>query len=419
MLPSIKDRLVASLESSALPEDVEINPVTNNTETELDKALEAVDSAEVEVTESEAAEDTLTAAAEGVEEATDMMEEEIAEKGEVSVESYRSLNLAIKNAVRGLPGGVQLVQAHSVSNESFVSLDKVVVSAEALDKAKEILMKLWNAVKDAAEKVWTAIKDWFGQLTASGDWLIKAADDLKKRAGAIQGKSAKNGEVSVAPQLKALVVGNDSVKEGATVVNAVKSAADSVVQLGGIVKEIGATYGKQAAEISRVGAGEATSISFDQEFVKATEAFTAAQQKADGVKIPGGNVLKFSKKGNQQNIVIESAGGNTGEYVEVMNQQEIVQLSNELRRLGNIVKNFDKEYFRAIEAQLKADVAKARANINKDLSSADQVYTKVTLKLIEWTGSAVKQPAPKVVSLAAKAGKAAYEIANASLKQYA
>lgn len=416
MNPTMLDLLKTSLESSAPPENVEINPVTDNTEKELDLALAEVAQAESAVETAGAVETTLTNAADGVDEAVGEMEAVKEEKGEISLEAYRPLQLAIKNAVRGLPFDFSPM---TVSHESFTLLNAETVSAEAMDKAKELLSKLWQAVKDALTRVWEALKGWFEKLGKSGEALIASGNDLKKRAAAARGKKAKEGDLTgVGKDLNSIQF-DGSVPAAGEIAGLLRKAVTNGRTGGAIILEMSATYATQMAEAARIGVASATTISFDEEFVKSTRAFESTIKKLDGLEGPGGNIVKVNDTSDGKGIGTSMKVVNTiaGEAkIKPATPEEVAAIGTALVELGGFLQEFDKKYFKAFDAKLSADLAKARAMVSKD--AVDATATKVYLKLIQWTSGQIKHPMPNYVGLVATAGKAAYSIASKSLKMY-
>ncbi|MGG4591851.1 hypothetical protein ACLPJK_26690 [Pseudomonas aeruginosa] len=408
-------QLRVSLESSEMPENVEINPVTDQTETELDQALAEVEQAESDVASAEVNETVLEAAADGVEETTEAIEDEIEEKGEISQESYAKYDLALRNATRLLPLDHSRYQ---VSQESFVQFDGRTVSMEALDKAKEMLAKLWQAVKDAVTKVWGAIREWFARLGKSGAALIAAGNDLKKRASAARGKTAKNDKIDATAAARLL---HDEGKFD-SVATAISGLATSVTvgrEGGQILTEAAAEYTKQMASVARLGVAETSTISFDKEFVEAVSGFKEAYKKYDGKKSTGGYVFHVESVSGGLGVSLTQDTKFEGDAtIATPTPEQVSALGQAIVDAGTFVKDFDKKYFKDFDKTLVSDLNKARSSVNKELSDSEQKRTKIFLALIRFSSGAFKKPMPAYVGNVANQAKAAYKLGRKALAQY-
>lgn len=388
----------------------EINPLTNETSTSLDEALEQASEAAVSANDAEAAVQTLQTAGDGVERVAADMEAWKAKHGSISLEAYGLFRTGIQNAIGTLPIPLEKV---TVSNERFEIFDADHVSMEAENSAKQLLTGIWEAVKNAVLRVVEAVKNWVSTFGKGGDALINAGALVKKKAAEAKGKTAKSDKIA----------GNKLLSTSAGTFDPLAALPEAWKvgdQVGAWLGKLKTEFVKGMAETARVGFTEANGLSFDQEFIKATTNLTETAKALDGVTGPGGAVFagsKVAEGAGRLQLKFDGKTADAGE-VDVLTPDQLNKLGEELIVLGRFVKDFDKKYFKDFDKTLSAELAKLKSEVGKDLSKGDAFQTKLLLKLVQFASSNVKDPAPQYVAHAAKIGKAAYAFAGQCLKQY-
>ena len=190
----LQSALNISMESADLTENGEINPVTEETIVAVDEILEEVRGDEASVDEHDEAVEELAEAGESLESLVSSLESFIADGG-MGPQAADMHSRALAIATRKLPVNAA---DFTVSTESFGGTgDKLVASQEALENVKQLLSKIWDAIRNAVQSAWNAVKQFFATIGKSGPAVIAAGQSLKKRAQAAKGQKPVGGKVSL------------------------------------------------------------------------------------------------------------------------------------------------------------------------------------------------------------------------------
>lgn len=182
----------------------EINPVTEETIVQVDEVLEEARGDSAVVEEHDQAVEELSQAADSMESLIASLESAIADGG-MSPQAADIHSRALAIATRRLPIDAS---EYTVSNESFGGTgDKLQASMEALDGAKALLAKIWEAIKNAVTGAWNAVKTFFATMGKSGPAVVAAGQSLKQRATAAKGLQPSAVKIGLGGALNYVVVG--------------------------------------------------------------------------------------------------------------------------------------------------------------------------------------------------------------------
>lgn len=192
----LQSALNVSMESADFSENQEINPVTEETIVAVDEVLEEVRGDSADVSEHDDAVEELEQTAESLESLITSLESAIADGG-MGPQAADVHSRALAIATRRLPINSS---EYTVSTESFGGTgDKLVASQEALDGAKQLLSKIWEAIKNAVMSAWNAVKTFFATIGKSGPAVIAAGQSLKKRAQSQKGQKPVTPKITLMP----------------------------------------------------------------------------------------------------------------------------------------------------------------------------------------------------------------------------
>lgn len=174
----------------------EIPVVTDQTQTELEEAVQETADVVDKMLEHDAA-------AEKIVEATDSLESKLAQL-RVERENGRPLagfavslynqSLAEAFEAREIPAGV--FESIVVGlQESFESNQLEDYTSEAEAATESLITKLWNMLKTTAAKVWAYIEEFFKTIGKSGSSIKAGGTQIKRLAGALDGE-VKTAEIS-------------------------------------------------------------------------------------------------------------------------------------------------------------------------------------------------------------------------------
>lgn len=182
----------------------EINPVTEETIVQVDEVLEEARGDSAIVEEHDEAVEELSQAADSMESLIASLESAIADGG-MSPQAADIHSRAVAIATRRLPIDAS---EFTVSNESFGGTgDKLQASMEAMEGAKALLSKIWEAIKNAVQGAWAAVKNFFATMGKSGPAVVAAGQSLKQRATAAKGMQPSAGKINLGMALNFVVVG--------------------------------------------------------------------------------------------------------------------------------------------------------------------------------------------------------------------
>lgn len=186
--------LQISMEGVDPYDNQEINPVTEETIVHVDEVLEEAREDSAVVEEHDEAIDELSQAADSLESLITSLESAIADGG-LSPQAADIHSRAVAIATRRLP-----IDAgeFTVSVESFGGTgDKLQASMEAMEGAKALLSKIWEAIRSAFVGAWNAIKNFFATMGKSGPAVVAAGQSLKKRAQDAKGIKPAQTKISL------------------------------------------------------------------------------------------------------------------------------------------------------------------------------------------------------------------------------
>lgn len=182
----------------------EINPVTEETIVAVDEVLEEARGDSAIVEEHDVAVDELSQAADSMESLIASLESAIADGG-MGPQAADIHGRALAIATRRLP--IDAAE-FTVSTESFGGTgDKLQASMEALEGAKALLSKIWEAIKNAVQGAWAAVKNFFATMGKSGPAVVAAGQSLKQRAAAAKGQNPASAKINLGMALNFVVVG--------------------------------------------------------------------------------------------------------------------------------------------------------------------------------------------------------------------
>ena len=158
-----------------------INPVTDMSETEISEVLEEVQESANEVDKTEEMVEILEEESAALE---SILETVAAKEDGMTQGEARLFSAAIESIARRcyIPDATRLVPAI----ESYADgQDRLAASLEAADSGKNILVRMYEAIKAALLKMYNSIKDFFKSFGKSVEALRAGSLNLRKRAEAV------------------------------------------------------------------------------------------------------------------------------------------------------------------------------------------------------------------------------------------
>lgn len=397
----LRDALRASLES-----EVEmINPLTDEDQTNIGEVLaevaEASDSAGADVEQADRVVDELDTASDSLEQIAATLESHIAEGG-MSPQTALSHNTAMANVLRRLPIDSS---KFTVSSEAFGgSGDKLVASQEALDGVKELLMKIWNAIKAAVTKAFDTVKVFIQTIRKSAPVVIAAGRALQAKANAAKGQTAKVEKMNVGATGSYLSVGGKFPDSVAT-------ALDSVIKHGESVSK----SAQAGASALRIVAGKISTGSFDRDTDYNALADAVVKPLLEG-ELPGGKAIVINDK------AAPSLGEGTkfsGEAeITVPSIEEVIKIGAAVRDIGGYMQEYSGKDFGAVEKSVNDFLASTKKGVDGVQDEAKAESMKAGLKELGKYTSLVRGVGPAYLRYAGKTAKAAVAFGNKVLAQY-
>jgi len=391
----------------------EITIVTDNTQTELEEALEET-SEKVERLEDNGA---------GAEKIMDAVE---------SLESYVSAILANREA--GVPlngpamqylnmGLTASLEARDIPREifeadvlalhtSFESNSSEDYSTEAEEKAKGLLARLWSMLKAAVSAMATAFKEFFTTMGKNASAIKAAGAKLKRVGGSIKGE-VKEGKVSVGK--------NSRLGEGASI-NPGKALDDLkahyTTDVLGITKQIRATLGDLSTVLAdptpaKIEAWEASAAG------KAPSSKTVVLPGAYSLKYVAGVGSGFEALSKATFSVVGSANANAAGQMDPLTPAEITALGGKIEAIGTLMETAAKEVDTIVKANdallANADkaVTKAAGGTPEQVAAARKALTSARFAIV-----ANKGVIPAYLRHVGAAAKEAYGVGMASARKY-
>lgn len=397
---------ISSLESlDGEGETAELNPVTEETTVAIDEILEEVRDGADSVEEHDDAVEDLEGAAESLESLIASLESAIADGG-MNPQAADVHGRAMVNAVRRLPiDGSQ----YSVSVESFGGTgDKLQASLEAMQGAKDLLAKIWNAVKNAITSAYQAVVKFIQTIGKSGEALMVAGNQLKSSANSLSGEPGDK-KVSMGGAGKYLHI--DGKVEG-SVAGKLKDILTNGVK-------VSAATSHAASEVKSL-AGRFMSGSASASFEEGVE---YGKKVLPGiptdVKLPGGRMIAFDTAANMFKLNTAAEFDGKESEVAVPNKNEIKAIANEIIAVGRMIAEFDKKHFKALQKELDAFIA-AQDKLVKtaDYDKEEAASYRDSLKQFKAIYRMSSGLGPAYMSYAANAAKASFGFAKKAMAAY-
>jgi hypothetical protein len=394
---------VSSMENlDGLAETAELNPITEATTVAIDEILEEVRDNSDSVVEHDDAVEELEGAAESLESLICSLESAIADGG-MSPQAADVHGRAMVNAVRRLPiDGSQ----YSVSVESFGGTgDKLQASMEAMEGAKDLLSKIWNAIKSAVQSAWAAVVKFIQTLGKSGEALIRAGGQLKNSAGAIKG-DAKSKTVSAGGVAKWLHMDGE-----------LKGTVGSSLK---IVVSNGAAVAK-SAQAGTAGLKELAGLIASGHFNAEGDRHDFANKVVDALPsghMPGGREIEINEAGMPKLVAKINLKDESAE-IATPAKNEIVSIGNEIVAVGKMIMEFDRKYFKDLEKSVNEFIAKQDALVKKaEFSKEETDKVRAGLKEFKKFSGVARSAGPDYMSYAANAAKAAFNFGKKAIAAY-
>lgn len=391
---------VTSMEDgNELPiEGAEINPVTEETTVLVDEVLEEVRESEEIVEDHEEAVEELDNAAESLESLICSLESAIADGG-MSPQQADLHSRALANAVRRLPIDAS---NYTVSTESFGGTgDKLQASMEALEGAKEMLQKIWEAIKNTVISAWKAVVNFVTTLGKSAGALRRAGKLLIVNAAGAgnAGKGKKIDATAVAKYLhkdgelnttvgRALV---SIVSNGGAVVTSAKVAKDQLIKLAGAIASGRTTTDEQQSGYN---------------------AIIDALPKGE---LPGGRVIDINDAGMPK-LVIKTNLKQDKVEIDVPTADEIKSIGHGIVKIADFIEDYDKKYFKSLQKSIDDFVNKQDQLIKRmELEKAETQKVRSELNGFKKISMIARSVGPDYLSYAASAAKAAFGFGKRAL----
>lgn len=404
---SMKTRLALSMESSALPEDVEINPLTELTTNELTEALADLSDSGTEVQRQEETVDVLVDTETSMENFYRGIDALQAKYGSMNPAAAHMYHIGLEDRIRHIP----IVS----KDQLFLSLEAFGGSGsaeQATDASKKSLLEklkaIWTAVYNTVQEMLKAGLQFARDLVDTGKRLEKSAMQLKAVAGKIT--SEAGGQVSLGRHGKQLVIAGSMPSDPTHVFAVMKQAADQVE---------GFTKSYQVALLpvtTMINTGNVT----NEKLETATKAIAekGVMIKPSSLDLPGNRKLVIevddSKLGSIDTMaqaatarIVVDKQEDPGE-VQVWTKAQILAVAEQAAALARNISEVNREY-RAIVEEKLTFARKGSEIVSKSttMSSEDIAAAKKTLsKLSQITKASLGAMQP-LISLAAHVNGAA------------
>ena len=381
-------------------ETAELNPVTDLTVVEIDEILEEVRDGADSVEEHDDAVEELEGAAESLESLIASLESAIADGG-MNPQAADIHSRAMINAVRRLPvDGAQ----YTVSVESFGGTgDKLQASMEAMEGAKDLLAKIWNAIKSAVQSAWAAVIKFVQTIGQSGEVLIRAGTQLKGSASKLSGN----------PKTETMAIGNAGkfLHTGGKMEGLVSQKLHVILAGGEAVSKSAAAA---SAGLKSMTGKMMTGTMDDESF----EAFAkSVMDPLPKDTLPGGR--EFEAAGDLSKLVEKTKFEDATQEVATPQKAELIAIANEIVAVGRMVSAYDKKYFKELQKSVNDFISKQedllkKANYEKDETAG----IKGVMAGFKRSAAIARAAGPSYMSYAANAAKASFGFAKKALAAY-
>jgi len=397
----LRDALRASLES-----DVEIiNPLTDENQTNIGEVLaevaEATDSDAAEVEKADRVVDELETASDSLEAICATLESHIAEGG-MNPQTAMMHNTAVANVLKRLPIDAS---RFTISTESFGgSGDKLVASQEALDGVKELLLKIWNAIKNAVIKAFDTVKVFIATIRKSAPVVIAAGRALQAKANAAKGQTAKSEKVNVAGAARYLSVNGQFPAS-------VSQALTQVVSAGEGVRK----SAKAGAAQLRIVAGKISTGTFDP----ATDYKALADAVVNPLpttELPGGKKIVVNNTGVP--TLADGTKFSGDAEIAVPSIEEVIKVAAGVRDIGAFMQEYTAKDFSDLEKSVTGFINETKKGVDGVKDEAKAQAMKDSLNGAAKCTSIARGCGPQYLRYAGQTAKAAVAFGNKVLAQY-
>lgn len=397
----LMNALAVSMEGVDPSENTEINPVTENTSVAVDEVLEEVRDAEDVVEEHDEAVEELEEVAESLESLIVSLESAV-RAGGMSPRTADVHSRAMAIAVRRLP--VDAAQ-YTVSTESFGGTgDKLTASQEALQGAKDLLSKIWNAIKTTVQKAWAAVVNFVTTLGKSARSLKKAGNLLKAQSGSMDG-TPKVKEID-ATALARFLHSDGSLKYSITASlktvkdngEKVNTAAKTSVT---VLKDLAGTIASGSANSSEQVQGMATIMG-----------------KFPSGNMPGGRVIEENDAGIPK-LVSKVNLKDEAVKVKTPGKSDVAAIASSIVAIADMIEEYDGKHFKAMQKEINTFITKQDALVKKlEMEKAETAKVRSELQGFKKISTMARSVGPEYMSYAASTAKAAYNFGRKAVAAY-
>lgn len=403
----------------------EITVITDNTQSELEEAVEEMGEKVEKLQEHDANAEKVVEVVESLESYIGQIQSMTANGEKLTNQGARFLTQAMAASMEGRGMPAQLFHADLIGlSASFESSQLEDYSKEAEEKGEGLLTRFVNMLKAAANAIKTAIIEFFTTIGKSAS-AIKAGGAKLKRVGAGAKGAPKDAEIS-GSGYKTLVVG--SAVAPAAALDALKSAyMNSAVKTSLTIVRVMKPVTTALANPTAAGLKAATS------------AVDTSELNDRSVELPGG--YKAVWKVGQGEGFARLTGAKYGitkpeksaapDKAKVLSPSEIVSLGGKLEEIGKMMETAKKDGDTIIAANaaavaaaekavggLAARVKSAVKGDKTDEQKEDDKGARELLKLTKAVMSANKNIIPEFIRHIGTSAKDAYRFGAASAAKY-
>ncbi|MGG4591790.1 hypothetical protein ACLPJK_26385 [Pseudomonas aeruginosa] len=417
-MQSLLNRLSVSLESSEMPENVEINPVTTNTVTELTEVLDDLVDETVEVKTASDVVTTLGDAAVSMEGYLNVLNTFKADGG-MTPQTAAMYNHGLSDRLSGIP--LARKENLFVSLEAFGGSGEKALAHEASTKGLlQKLRDLWTAIYNAVSAFLSKVKTWAKGLLSVGDALIKSGKSLTQAAGLVKTESKETFDTG--RRGKTIAISGHIPSDPATVLTVLIGALEEA--LVGYPTQ----YSKLIAPVSRLLGNGDTFTS--EELNKAVEEAVGVAKgfESSEHELPGGvkyvitanpNVSSASDlhKALTSSLVSETAEAPPA--IQLWSKNDLIKVGDGVERLGGVIKRYESKFESAVTAQEKflkegSKLVSGNKEFTKDEASAAKQILSEFSKLAHGAIGA----SPEVVAHAGRVSKALVAVGLAMVSKH-
>ena len=385
----------------------EITIVTDNTQTELEEAVEETATVVEKLEERDAAADKIVEAADCLESQLVQLRAERAAGRPLtgfSVSLYNQL-MASSLEAREVPAGIFEESVLSLQS-SFESGRFEDYTTEAEEKTEGLLSRLINMVKKAAESVWTFIKEFFTTIGRSGSAIKAGGAQLKRQASSVKGELKKTEAKGSSYNLLVAEGGFNASKAVGDVISGYESVAVHEMKqfreaIQPFINSAVTTPTVAGVNGSRVGTISASSHALPG-------GYTAKTTVGAGTGLDHVLSTKFT---------IEAPSSKAGpEKVSLLAGSEVGSLGDQLVKLGDLLIRSKSQGDQIVKDTNKdlAEVEKALKGIKTDDAEGKAAARALVTKAVKAVKLG-KTIIPTYLDFAQLVGKQAYNFGRASL----